>query len=470
MIKKLKSIPDIFLYALPLLFVFIVYLLAYWPGILVSDALYQWDQVQTFNLDNWHPVFNTLYIWLLTRIINSPTFVIFVQLVIFSFVFSYSLTKLQKYYKISRKFLFIIACIFALVPLNANFAVLLLKDILYSVFVMLLSVQFLCIINEENWLKNKLNFASFSLTLLIISLFRHNGIVVVILSLICLFFLYLKKTKRTVIFLSLIWVICYLFLNVAVTSWINVKENTYMNKYGPVAHLYAAMLNDPKVKFSDEELNKLSYYVDVDKLKSTYDPFFMDPSIGCQNIESLKLSANEFAKMGINKALKYPLVTIKHYLLLTSFLYSPLEFKGSKTAGMYVSTDLWVYKDKYSYLDTQSKFPLLLKIIKFAERAYQYKPFRAFTIRPALYIYLSIIMTAFLCFFLKTKKIILLICPSVFNVLSLAVAIPAHMTRYVYSSILIFWIIFIVFASELYKYRREQKLNLQSKQTVEVKK
>lgn len=441
--NKLKSIPSIYIYALPLLSVFSVYLLAYWPGLLVSDALYQWDQVQKFSFDNWHPVFNTLFIWVLTRVINSPTFVLFVQIIIFSFAFSYALTKVEKYYKANKKFLFCLAVVFALIPLNANFSVLLLKDILYSIMILIMSAQILCIINDEKWLKKKFNIFSFSFIALIISLFRHNGIIVVLFTLICLFFFTKFKTKTLIIFG--IWIVSYLFLNTVVVSLLNVTENTYMNKYGPIAHIYGDMLNNENVHFSDKELKDLSYFVDIQKLKATYQPYLMDPSINCQNLEALKTSGNEFLIMGIKKSLEYPFVTINHYVKLTSFLYSPVRFKDAYTIGMFVNSDLWVYKDTYPSLETNSKLPKLLLAIKIVGYIWNSKYLDTFTTRPALYIYFSIFMTIVICFILKSKKIFLFLLPSIFNILSLAISIPAHMTRYVYSSMLIFWIAFAIF-------------------------
>ena len=66
-IKKLNK-NNILLYSLPLFIVFFIVLLAYYPGIMVSDGVYQWDLIKKGTIDDWHPAYNTIYIMLLTLI------------------------------------------------------------------------------------------------------------------------------------------------------------------------------------------------------------------------------------------------------------------------------------------------------------------------------------------------------------------------------------------------------------------
>ena len=49
-------------------------------GIYQVDCLNQWKQVQTMTFVDHHPAFHTLLIWLVTRIVNSYVFFIFVQI------------------------------------------------------------------------------------------------------------------------------------------------------------------------------------------------------------------------------------------------------------------------------------------------------------------------------------------------------------------------------------------------------
>ena len=76
---------NIFLFSIPLFIIFFIVLLAYYPGILVSDGIYQWHQAQTGIINDWHPAYNTIYILLLSKIWNNPFFVLTIQCLILSF-------------------------------------------------------------------------------------------------------------------------------------------------------------------------------------------------------------------------------------------------------------------------------------------------------------------------------------------------------------------------------------------------
>lgn len=435
---KNKYLISTIKYAIPILLIYTIVFLTYFPGILVSDALVQWDQTQTLNFDNWHPIYNTIYIYLLSLIINTPAFVVIIQCLIISLIMGYMFSRLEKYYNVSPKILIICSIIFAIIPLNFNFAVTLLKDVLYSSFVLLLTSFIIDIINNNDWLKLKKNMVYFTICLLIISLFRHNGILVVILTMLGLILVYKKQLRLYVVFG--LWVALYFILNILAFNVLNVKEASYANKYGPISHIYARLLNSPNVAFTDEELDNLSQFVDVEKLKNTYQQYNMDYSINSQKIEELEKNGSKYLKMGINKFIKYPVDVIKHYIKMTSFLYSPIPFKNSYVVGMFTETDLWIYKDKYPELSENSKISQFLPILKNIENKWQTGLLGDLTMRPALYLYFSVTICILMAIRYKKSKIMLIILPLLFNMLSLAPAIPVFMTRYVYATMLIVWI------------------------------
>ena len=70
--------------------------------------------------------------------------------------------------------------------------------------------------------------------------------------------------------------------------------------------------------------------------------------------------------------------------------------------------------------------------------------------RPPLYMYLSIIITIYLAFKFKNKKIVLLSALSVCNIVGLSIAMPVPMTRYVYSTILLGQILILIGVYELF--------------------
>ena len=335
------------------------------------------------------------------------------------------------------------------VPLNFNFAVTLLKDTLYSAFILLFSGLILDIINDSNFFKNWKKCLLFFINVLFISLFRHNGIIVVVLTIIFLLFKYRKIKQIYILFFS--FLIVYILLTTIGFKILKIQEGNYANKYGPISHIIARLLNKSNNYFSNEDIEILSKFVDIKKLKETYNPYNMDYSINSQNIDNIKESGNNYLKFGIKKFIEYPGEVINHYIHLTSFLYSPIPFNGSYTVGMFTETDLWEYKNEYSYLNENSKIPSLLNILKKIETKYQTGILGVLTMRPALYMYSSMIFIYILYYIKKIKNLFLILLPFLFNTLSLAPALPVAMTRYIYSTMLVFYLILTWFLYEIYK-------------------
>ncbi len=190
-----------------------IVLLAYYPGIFVSDGVVQWHQIQTGNIDNWHPAYATIFFMILTKIINRPAFLLFVQVLIMSFSIGYFFRNLNKYYNVNRNYLLLAGVILAIIPLNYNLAVTFLKDTLYSTFIILLSAETIKLINETDYFKKHRNCIFLSLVMLLVLLFRHNGIITIILFDILLIIFYFKEKKIYVICKKVAKNMLYLELN-----------------------------------------------------------------------------------------------------------------------------------------------------------------------------------------------------------------------------------------------------------------
>jgi hypothetical protein len=451
--KRNKQFPSVLLYAIPLIVIFTIVLLAYWSGILVSDSMVQWNEAQTGIIDNWHPAYNTIYIMLLTKIWNNPGFVLFVQELIMSFSIAYFMANLEKYYHINRKYLFICTILLGLIPLNYNFAVTLLKDTLYSTLIVLLSAIIIDLVNDKKFTSNGWKLFSLGIVVLFICLFRQNGIYAMVLFSIILALIYKKASwLKVTLFAS---IVMYTFLTTVGFNILHIAEGNYANKYAPVSHLMARMLNTPNVNFTNQELKELSEFVDVDKLKTTFNPYNMDYSIAAQKTNGLIVNGNKYLKLCLIKIKEYPVIFIKQYLIIDSYLYSPVPFKSDAlVVGMFTQTDLWVYKDKYPNLEEHSKLPWLLPKIQFMEKGFQYGKLSYVTLRPAIYIYFSIIALILIARWRKNKTIFLIGLASFLNIVSLAPAMPVAMTRYVYSSILMGYLLLIWFVYELHLKRK----------------
>ena len=87
------------------------------------------------------------------------------------------------------------------------------------------------------------------------------------------------------------------------------------------------------------------------------------------------------------------------------------------------------------------KMDVVIEKIKDVTRKYQNGALGIYTMRPAIYMYASIIAIIVLVVIKKNKKLILIILPSLYNTLSLIPSMPVPSTRYVYITFLTFWIL-----------------------------
>lgn len=437
----LKKIPGFVVYAIPMFVVFFVVLLAYWPGILVSDSIFQWHQGQTGDITNWHPAYYTIYIMLMSKIINNPAWVLFLQLTAMSLCIGSFLSKLEKYYKVNRIYLLVCSFALSLIPLNYNSAVVLLKDSLYSALLILVASIVIDIVNQKDFFKKTSNAVRFGLACLGVTLMRHNGILVMGMLFLILCFV-LKKQYRFYIAAAAVIVVYFLMTTVGFSIF-SIREDNYANKYGPISHIYARILNEDKGRLSEEELEHLAEFVDVQKLEETYVPYNMDYSINCQNQEALKERGGEYLMMAVKEFFDSPWVFFRHYIFLDSYLYSPVCFENYYFVGMFYETDLWVYKETYPQWNEDSKIPELMEVLKENTIKFQEGDVAQVTMWPAWYMYATLILSIIFMFAYKNKKIILICMVSILNVISLAPAMPVAMTRYVYSTILMGYLFII---------------------------
>ena len=99
---------------------------------MTPDSLNQWEQAHTYEFNDWHPVVYTWLIMLIVRIWDSPAIVSFVQILINAFIFGYIVYRFEVF-GLKKKFLWIIAILFAISPVNGIFSIHIWKDVLFGV-------------------------------------------------------------------------------------------------------------------------------------------------------------------------------------------------------------------------------------------------------------------------------------------------------------------------------------------------
>ena len=153
-----------------------LYFAAYYPGGLSSDTLYQWKQAHgSVTLNDWHPALHTLFIRLLTHILDNPAFAVAVQFLLYAFAVEYTIRSLLRT-PVPRPLAALYAAYLIFSPALSNLIVYLWKDCAFTIAALFLSAQLLNIqFTDGEWLIKRTNRIALALTLCLVSILRHNG-------------------------------------------------------------------------------------------------------------------------------------------------------------------------------------------------------------------------------------------------------------------------------------------------------
>lgn len=222
------------LYALPAMGVFTLYLGSFWPASMSPDTMNQWHQIVTLQFDDWHPVFHTLFLFLATRIWNSPAMTALLQIAVLAGSFGWGLARLQKL-GVSRVILVSTAVLFAVMPVNGLMSITIWKDIPYSAAMLVLSVCLLEIVaSNGRWFAYRNNCLVLIGTLTLISLFRHNGLLPAFLTpLVCLA-LY-RYQWRNIMLCLIVAISCHTLVRGPLYSYLDVHRSN------PLAYIAAKL-------------------------------------------------------------------------------------------------------------------------------------------------------------------------------------------------------------------------------------
>ena len=161
---------------------------ASYPGGVNYDVSNQWRQVHSGEFNNWHPLFHTLLMWLVTRVYDSYPFAILVQILIFSALLSRLTAVVHKHGVPAWLALIVHALVAASLPVR-NVLMYLGKDSAMTIGIIALTTQAVEILHTQGaWLKKPLHVLSMGLWLAYTTLLRINALLWTVPFVLCLFF------------------------------------------------------------------------------------------------------------------------------------------------------------------------------------------------------------------------------------------------------------------------------------------
>lgn len=422
-------------FALPTFCIGILYLLAFYPGIMTSDSLGQWNEMNTFKLIDWHPVMHTLFNYLITRIWYSPAAIALVEILMISLTFGYAMYIFNNI-GVNKRLLVLLSVLFPLFPPVGLMSICIWKDIPYSAMIFLMTILLLSLHYNGSKLLAK---PTFIVILVLCSFgilfFRHNGIIPFIATYIGLLITYRNFTKKIFILLISILLI-FGIIKGPIYSAIGVQPTQKSEALGILVNSVGAVVRD-NGNITDEQKEKLNKIMPYKLWGEKYNPYITDSIKFDKRFNSKILSDNpmDFIKLWLEIFKQNPGDVARAYFKQISLVW---QINQPKDGYGYVYIYEYPIGDNHYNLKSIPKSyklnNFLFNTIDFTSK----KP----TIfwRPAIFMYLIFII--FLYQFIKVnKRIALVAVPLFFNIASLLISMPAQDYRYLFSNTLVFFAI-----------------------------
>ncbi len=305
-------------YTLPMLLIWGITLLTFWPALLSKDSFDQWRQVQTLQFENGHPLLHTLFLWLISRVWDSFSMVALVQILALALVVAWGLSELRRY-GLPGWAAWSGAALFALSPVNATLTISIWKDIPYSIAVLALSLLLLFIaLDEERWLRKRFLWLGLGLLVIVIGLFRLNGIVILPPVFLMLALLY-RRHWRTFAYSLALFITAWLVVQFPLQSALHVAKNSSISASIALHHIAAHLHNQDKLSPADEAL--VAHILPLDQWNYTcyqVNPILFHPQLNQDFIQSNQSAINNLA---LRLFLRHPTVDFEHMACAGSLIF-----------------------------------------------------------------------------------------------------------------------------------------------------
>ena len=408
--------------------------MAFFPAMMSRDSLDQWKEVVTFRFDDWHPAFVSFSYWLLSRIWFSPAIVCIAQMLALAAVFAYGMTKLQRR-GLPLWGLVLITLFFSLLPLHGFYVNTLFKDVPFAITILLLFIYTIEIIESNGaWLASYRNIFYLSVSLALIWLFRHNGLLTSLLTLIGLFIFYFSYRKKIAIGALACLGLVYLVKG-PLYDVIKVNGKVYALEIMLTHQIGAAI--QAEVPLTAAEKQVIEQIMPLSVWKEKYNPFNSDGLVFNEYFNYQYLAQPEARQQYITTwftLMKRNVpVLVEHQSKVSELVWRLDHQQESFTYAVHPlidANDLGLKEN--SLLPSMKK--LIMKVYNFT---YARSFFRATIYRPAIYIYLSLLFIVASLWLLQDRRYLLATIPFVSIVAGIALTVPTQHVRYLYPCFLL---------------------------------
>ena len=421
------------------------YIIAYYPIILSPDPSYQIKQF--FGIDtkysyynvlidpnvlitNAHPVLHTLLLGSCLKIGHSigwDNLGLFIYSIIQICILSSTLAYTIKYMKklnLPIWFRIVALAIYSLVPIFPFYSMSGVKDVIFSALMIHYVIMIDKIVRNANqekisWIKLVLA----TLLMILVCLFRHNGIYVIVLSFPLLFLVdKLNRSRLIAIFVALVsFYSCY---NNIILPAFKITPGSPREMLSIPFQQTARYVKYHGDEVSEEDKKVIDYLIEYDTLAERYDPELSDDVKNKYNRFATSEDLKSYFEVWFKGLLKHPGTYIEATI---NNVYG--YFYPNKTNWyIYYKFDKRILQDGFDY--HYNGLSSLRNILSSYGNSFQQLPVIGMVTNIAFNVWITFIMTAYLIFKKNYKAIIFLV-PTLVSVL-VCIAGPAN-TYYRYT-------------------------------------
>jgi hypothetical protein len=396
------------LFTLPMIAVWGIYLMTFFPAIMTPDSIRQWGQVMDGQFNDALPVVHTLLVILLTRIWFSPAAVIVFQVITLALTVAWGIKMLSEH-GLPTWAGWGLSALFAISPVNGYMAATLWKDIPYSTCLLLMSLIFLKIVlRRGEWLKRKSAWLWLVLVSLGISLFRLNGLPVPVVSLIVLALVYREHWKRVAFSLG-VFLGAWLLIEGPVYDYLNVDRNTGFKEQVFIHHIAAHVATGGPL--TAEEASVASGILPIDQWDydcCTNIPIWRQPAYSEPRFTE---KAAEIRKLFMGLAFKEPDVELRHMVCVSSLIWELPNHCALKQEKLANWQPTWIEPNDLG-LKENSLLPVLATPLTMIKDFTSRQPWDLFFYTPAVFLYLGLYCTAIFAYRAKQTRYLLYFLPA----------------------------------------------------------
>ena len=301
-----------------------VYWAIFYPGLISWDFYVQWHEMaRKIPYSDWHPVFHTFMMWLVTRIWYSPAMVSLVQILSMGLLVGMAAVRLAR---VGTPFGVVVAMVtfYAVFPLFGFYAVSLWKDIGYAIAVLWLSVLVLDIVSSDGLaLQNRLTILSLFLACFFVALMRHNGIVPAFGTLFVSVMVYRKQFKPLLLLTLSLAIAIVLFKGPVVTFFkVDMQAKNILKAHLPIQHIGAILnangyITEEDAAFLNQKILPLPYWKKAYNPRSCMPLIFGKKKDGNHYLDQQILKSDEnyhrLLKIWIKLAMQNPRAILCYY-------------------------------------------------------------------------------------------------------------------------------------------------------------